>query len=170
MDIRAEQPGDAQGIFELTERAFAPMAYSDGSEAPLVAKLRETGDLTLSLVAVAAGRLLGHVAFSPVRIAGEHLDAAGGGWFGLGPISVEPSLQRRGGGSALVRAGLSHLHENGAAGCALIGDPVYYGRFGFVSDGGLQYGDLPLHLVQWLAFRGAKPRGRLAFAAAFDDG
>ena len=88
MDIRAEQPGDAQGIFELTERAFAPMAYSDGSEAPLVAKLRETGDLTLSLVAVAAGRLIGHVAFSPVRIAGEHLDAAGGGWFGLGPTRL----------------------------------------------------------------------------------
>ena len=100
MLIRREEPRDYESIHQLTTRAFAPMSFSDGAEAPLIDLLRESGDLTISLVAEVRGKLAGHVAFSPVAIDGKR-----DGWFGLGPISVEPERQRQGIGRALVKAG-----------------------------------------------------------------
>ena len=164
-EIRTEAPEDADAIYALTAAAFAPMAFSDGTEAALTRALRIDGDLTLSLVAVNGAEIVGHVAFSPVTIDGI-LD----GWFGLGPVSVRPALQRRGIGTALIRQGLETLKSKNAKGCALIGNPDYYHRFGFQSDGGLTYGDLPVRLVQWVAFGDSPARGALAFAPAFGDG
>ena len=126
MIIRDERPEDVDAIRNLTARAFAGMPYSDGTESAIVDRLREAGTLTLSLVAAMDGAVVGHVAFSPVAISDGSKD-----WFGLGPISVEPQHQREGIGSALVDAGLSRLKALGARGCVLVGDPGYYGRFGF---------------------------------------
>jgi len=108
--------------------------------------------------------LAGHVAFSPVTVAGDT-----GGWYGLGPISVWPELQRKGIGSALIHEGLRNLKELGALGCALIGNPDYYCQFGFVSDGNLQYKGVPDEHVQWLSFNAQHPVGQLVFNAAFGD-
>jgi putative acetyltransferase len=55
-----------------------------------------------------------------------------------------------------------------ALGCVLLGDPGYYGRFGFVSDPGLRYGDAPSRYFQRLAFSLAVPTGEVAFHPAFD--
>jgi putative acetyltransferase len=162
--IRPERPGDEQVIHDLTVAAFAPMSYSDGTEAPIIAKLREDDDLTLSLVAVDDTGIIGHVAFSPVAFGVE----AGGGWFGLGPISVRPDCQRQGIGSALVNEGLAMLRARGARGCVLIGDPRYYGRFGFRSHGRLRYQDVPAEYVQFLSFDGTTPSGDVIFAPAFE--
>ncbi len=162
--IRDERPGDAAAIHTLTAEAFAPMPYSDGTEAPIVDALRAEGDLTLSLVAVAGeDGIVGHVAFSPVRIDGRH-----GGWYGLGPLSVRPGHQRRGIGSRLVRDGLTRLRGMGAKGCALIGDPAYYGRFGFEGDRGLAYRGIAPAYVQQRALDGGTVSGTLAFASAFE--
>ncbi len=120
MKIRAETPSDYETIYRLTKAAFDPMPFSDGTEADAITVLREDGDLTLSLVATGDAGLLGHIAFSPVFVDG-HRD----GWFGLGPVSVWPHLQRTGIGSALVKEGLSRLRQMRADGCVLIGDPRY---------------------------------------------
>lgn len=104
MQIRPEQPGDETAIQTLTAKAFAPMAFADGTEQDVIHDLRRDGDLTISLVALNNGQLVGHVAFSPVTIDGRH-----DGWFGLGPVSVAPTLQRTGIGTTLINTGLSML-------------------------------------------------------------
>ena len=161
--IRDERPGDEGGIHDLTVAAFAPIPYSDGSETRIIAGLRADGDLAVSQVAVEGDEILGHVAFSPVVVAG-----CGTGWYGLGPISVRPSRQRQGIGSRLVEEGLSVLRARGATGCVLVGDPDYYRRFGFRSDGSLRYRDIPLEYVQFLSFGAERPAGALTFSPAFE--
>jgi len=68
MEIRPETPQDIFAIRELTEAAFAPMPYSDGSEAQIIDRLREEGNLTHSLVTLDQDQVLAHIAFSPVTI------------------------------------------------------------------------------------------------------
>jgi putative acetyltransferase len=162
--IRDEHPEDHTAIHALTTAAFAPMPFSDGTEPDVITALRASGDLTLSLVAETFGIVAGHVAFSPATIAGIH-----DGWFALGPIAVKPVLQRQGIGRTLIGAGLGRLQMLQAKGCVLIGDPRYYGQFGFQGDGRLQHGGLDPALVQWVAFTGQPvPSGTLGFAPAFD--
>lgn len=162
--LRTERPGDADAIRSLTRRAFEPKAFSDGTEPAVIDRLRASGELVLSLVAERADAIVGHVAFSAAAIG----DSGESGWYALGPISVEPALQRTGIGTALIEAGASRLHEDGARGLVLVGDPAYYARLGFVSDGRLAHGDLPGRLVQHRAFGRPPPRGELRFADAFE--
>lgn len=164
MEIRNENIEEHDAIYKLTEVAFAPKSFSDGSEPKIISDLRACGDLTLSLVASEGGVLLGHVAFSPVSVG-----TVSSGWFGLGPISVLPEMQGKGIGSALIKEGLRILQNNGANGCALIGDPNYYSRFGFIADGNVHYQDLPDSHVQWFSFSDEKPEGYLTFSPAFGD-
>lgn len=130
MQIRPERPDDCEAIHRLTRTAFAPMPFSRGDEADCVAKLRNDGDLALSLVATEGPQIVGHIAFSPAFLNEEFC-----GWYGLGPVSVWPHLQRRGIGRALIEYGLAELKRKDAFGCVLIGDPAYYSRFGFIGDG-----------------------------------
>lgn len=163
MLIRNERPGDEDAIHDLTLAAFEPMAFSDGTEAAIVESLRKSGDLTVSLVAEEDGAIVGHIALSPVTIDGIHDH-----WFGLGPISVQPEIQRQGIGKALILKGLELLVERGACGCALIGNPEIYSRVGFESDGRLSYGTLDGRYVQRIVFSGPAPHGELKFASAFE--
>jgi putative acetyltransferase len=162
--IRNERPGDEDAIHNLTLAAFEPMAFSDGSEAPIIKSLRTSGDLTLSLVVEENGTIIGHIAFSPVTIDGIHNN-----WFGLGPVSVRPERQRQGIGKALILSGLEMLKERGACGCALIGSPEIYSRVGFESDGRLSYRNLDSSYVQRIVFSGFAPQGELKFAPAFES-
>jgi len=162
--IEPERPGDATAIGQLTTTAFAPMPFSDGDEARVIDALREAGALTISLVAIAAdGELVGHVAFSPVRIDGQE-----GDWYGLGPVSVAPGLQGRGVGSALILDGLDRLRALKAGGCVLLGDPNYYRRFGFVSDPVLTYQGKPNRYFQHLVLAAPGRAGDVSFHPAFD--
>jgi len=163
MLIREERASDDAAIHDLTVRAFRPMSYSDGTEASIIRLLRHSGHLALSLVAEDDGAIIGHVAFSPIAIG--DLDH----WFGLGPIAVEPDRQRMGIGSALILTGLDVLKERGAAGIALIGDPAFYNRLGFESDGLLAYKDIDRRYVQRLVFSGPSPKGEIRFADAFEQ-
>jgi len=164
MIVRDERPSDIEQIDALTTRAFEPMPFSSGSEAGIIRSLRESRDLTVSLVAEDNGVVVGHVAFSPITVDGVHE-----GWFGLGPLSVEPDRQREGIGRILVQRGLEAMSQRGARGVALIGDPRLYCRFGFESDGLLTYKNLDTGLVQRIILCGAGPQGELRFAASFED-
>ncbi len=160
--IRPEREGDEDAIYDLTAQAFETMPFSSGSEPAIIHALRASGDLALSLIAEQDGRIVGHVAFSPVTI-----DGVFDGWFGLGPISVLPEVQRQGIGKRLIREGLDQLKGRHAKGCALIGAPEVYRGSGFTNDGSLVYEGVDANYVQWIAFAGERPSGHLGFAPAF---
>ena len=161
MRIRDEEAGDVAAIAELVREAFASAEHSSGTEAAIVSGLRAAGALTVSLVAVQDEAIVGHIAISPVRIAGA------AGWFGLGPLSVRPACQGRGIGGALIEAALDRLKRQAAAGCVVLGDPGYYGRFGFVHRPGLSYPDIPPPYLQALSFGRAMPEGEVSYHEAF---
>ena len=163
MKITVERPSDASAIRRVTEMAFRRAQHSNGTEAGIVEALRAAGALSVSLVAIEADDVVGHAAFSPVSIHG-----AAGGWYGLGPVSVTPELQRRGIGQALIREGLARLKSMGAHGCVVLGDPAYYGRFGFANDPDLYYGDVKQGYFQRLVFFGASPKGEVRYQPGFD--
>lgn len=160
--IRDESPDDRGAIAALTIAAFAPLAISSHTEHFIVDALRAAGALSLLLVAEVDGRLVGHVAFSPLTIS----DGTAG-WYGLGPVSVLPACQRMGIGSALVRAGLTRLKAMGAGGSCLVGHPAYYRRFGFDNVGGLGLPGVPAEVFFALSFDGRLPQGTVSFHAGF---
>jgi putative acetyltransferase len=163
IDIRAEKPEDAEAIRTITKAAFAEALHSSGTEAAIVDALRAAGALTVSLVAVQNGEVVGHIAFSPITVSPKAK-----GWFGLGPVSVRPDRQGIGIGRALVRDGLSRLRVLNAAGCVVLGDPRYYGRFGFANDADLRYGGAPPEYFQRISFAGASPKGEVTYHPGFD--
>lgn len=120
VEIRGENPGDIAGI-----RSVVGAAFPTDAESRLVDALREAGELTLSLVAVDTGRIVGHVAFSPVTLDGAVIG------LGLAPVAVEASARRRGIASRLIRVGLDRCQPPDCRFLVVLGDPAFYTRFGF---------------------------------------
>ena len=113
--IHPERTADWAAIGDLLRAAFG-----GGEEAALVAALRRDGDLDLSLVAHHQGTILGHVALSPVAAPFPAL--------ALAPVAILPAMQKRGLGGALIRAAQALRPDHTII---VLGDPAYYGRFGF---------------------------------------
>lgn len=162
IEIRDERPEDVQAIRGVTTAAFRLNSHASGTEAAIIDALRRADALKLSLVAVIDNKLVGHIAFSPVTIAGRHA-----GWFGLGPVSVKPDLHGQGIGSALINQGLLRLRQEEAKGCVVLGDPAFYRRFGFENDPALHYEDAPAEYFMALAFYDTKPSGKITFHEGF---
>lgn len=160
--IRAEVATDADAIGLLTQLAFAPVVHSSGTEQFIVAALRRADRLAISLVATSGLELIGHVAISPVILSTKE-----SGWYGLGPLSVHPRWQKQGIGSALVHAALARMRELQIRGCVVLGDPVYYARFGFKTWPGLSLPDVPAEYFQALTFGCDVPRAEVSYHAAF---
>jgi putative acetyltransferase len=161
--IRDEKPLDVESITHVTIAAFKDHPISHQTEHFIVAALRVAGALSLSLVAEVGGEVVGHAAFSPIAISDGSQ-----GWYGVGPVSVLPELQRKGIGSALMREGLSRLKVSGAKGCMLVGDPAYYARFGFKNRPELIHEGIPQQFFQVLGFGDDAPRGTVKFHKAFE--
>ena len=160
--IRPEEPRDHAAIGVVTQAAFADAPHSDGSEVRIIERLRADGDLALSLVAEDCDRIVGHVAISPVEISDGSV-----GWYGLGPIAVLPSLQRQKIGSRSMQRAIADMRMQGARGLVLLGDPVYYARFGFEHDPALRYPGPPPEYFQRLVVAGDAPSGDVRYARAF---
>jgi putative acetyltransferase len=124
LQVRPEAPSDAGTIREVLGAAFARP-----QEARLVDALRERVRPYVGLVAVADGRVIGHVAFSAAIL---HCYGAEFGIVALGPMAVQPARQRHGVGSALVREGLAACRRLGQDVVVVVGHPAFYPRFGFV--------------------------------------
>ena len=165
MILRSERPQDAEAIRRLTQAAFAAAPHASGTEAAIIDALRRDGQLSLSLVADEAEGIIGHLCFSPVRIAGQDC-----GWFGLGPVSVAPDRQNQGIGSTLIREGLSRLRNMAANGCVVLGDPGYYARFGFTHAPGLTFDGAPPEYFLQGTFSGSTPFGPVTYHPAFHQG
>ena len=119
--IRENVPADARAIESLY-----PLAFPDEDLLPLVRKLLRDSMNTLSLVAVSGSEIAGNVIFTHCTLDDGKVRAAL-----LAPLAVLPDHQRQGTGSALVRAGLERLREDGIQAVYVLGDPAYYRRLGF---------------------------------------
>ncbi|WP_401743023.1 GNAT family N-acetyltransferase [Stenotrophomonas geniculata] len=161
--IRAEAIDDHATLHALTEAAFRDAAHSSHTEQFIVAALRARGELSVSLVAEMDGKVIGHVAVSPVTISDGST-----GWFGLGPISVLPAWQGQGIGAALMHAALEALRQQDAHGCVLLGEPAYYGRFGFRAEPGLVLPGVPAEYFQALCLQPTLPQGEVQYSPAFE--
>lgn len=165
MNIRTESPADFPTIRNILKAAFATEPHSRQTEHLIVEELRKAGAMTIGLVAEEDGVVVGHIAFSPAKIDGKDC-----GWFMLGPVAVEPSHQKRGIGGALIREGLRQLRALGAKGCALVGHPAYYGRFGFAHVVSLGMEGVPPEVFFALPMDGQVPRGVVTIHPAFFAG
>ncbi|HEY0887371.1 MAG TPA: N-acetyltransferase [Ramlibacter sp.] len=161
--IRNETSTDERAIADVIVAAFETLPISRHTEQFIVEALRAASALTVSLVAELDGRVVGHVAFSPVQISDGTTR-----WYGLGPVSVLPQYQRRGIGQALIRQGLSRLEALQARGCCLVGHPGYYRRFGFQNAIDLVHEGVPPEVFFVLAFDGHVPHGTVTFHQAFN--
>lgn len=120
MRTHSEKSGD-----EAAVRAVVAAAFGRAGEARLVDDLRGAGDLVVSLVARSGGTISGYCALSRMP--------APAGALALAPLAVLPAWQRRGIGTALVRAALTQARDGGWHLVFVLGDPVFYGRFGFAA-------------------------------------
>lgn len=160
--IRPETEADVEAIRDVTVAAFKTLDISNQTEHLIIETLRAANALTISLIAEIDGRVVGHIAFSPVTLSDDTED-----WYGLGPLSVLPEYQRQGIGKALVREGLQRLEDLGARGCCLVGHPDYYGKFGFENPPGLVFEGVPPEAFFSLSFDGHVPQGIVTFHEAF---
>lgn len=160
--IRDETHDDVCAITEVTIAAFKTLDISGHTEQFIIEALRSAGALTLSLVAEVDGRVVAHIAFSPVTISDGTKN-----WYGLGPVSVLPEYQRRGIGKALIQEGLSRLRKLNAKGCCLVGHPQYYKKFGFENVAGLVLEGVPQEVFFALSFDGRFPHGNVTFHEGF---
>ncbi|MEL6765990.1 MAG: N-acetyltransferase [Pseudomonadota bacterium] len=100
--------------------------FPDEDLRPLVAALLALDRGCLSLVALESGTPVAHIAFTRCGTTpGESTGAL------LGPLAVAPGHQRQGRGTAILKSGLDLLAEQGVRQIFVLGDPGYYGRFGF---------------------------------------
>ncbi len=162
IQVRDENNGDVEKIHRVTELAFRDAPHTDHTEQLIVKALRRAGALVISQVATSNGEVIGHVAISPVNISDGSAN-----WFGLGPISVLPEYQGEGVGSRLMESALADLKEKGAAGCVVLGDPGYYGRFGFQVVDRLVFPGVPAEYFQALSFDDDFPQGEVTYHEAF---
>jgi putative acetyltransferase len=160
--IRNETDADVGTITEVTIAAFKTLAISNHTEQFIIEALRAAKALTVSLVAEVNGRVIGHIAFSPVTISDGTRN-----WYGLGPVSVLPEYQRKGVGKALIQEGLSRLKDLNAHGCCLVGHPDYYRKFGFKNMPGLVHEGVPQEVFFALSFDGHTPQGTVTFHEGF---
>ena len=162
MIIRKETTSDFDVITEITIAAFKTLEVSNQTEQFIIKALRAADALTLSLVAEIEGQVVGHISFSPVTISDGSKE-----WYGLGPVSVLPDFQKQGIGKSLINEGLSQLKDMGGQGCALVGDPNFYKRFGFRNYPQLLLEGVPPEFFLVLPFSEIVPNGNVVFHEAF---
>ena len=157
LTIRPTTSADTPALEALYAAAFA-----EEDLVPLVRALMAQAYGVISLVAEEGGAVAGHVAFTMCGIEGQDVRAAL-----LGPLCAAPDRQGRGIGSVLVQAGLERLRADGVSAVLVLGDPAYYGRFGFAAGHAIAapYDLPPEYAAGWQALsldaNKPLPQGRL---------
>lgn len=160
--IRPAEAGDRQAI-----RALLDAAFGGPAEGELVERLVAVGDVVLELVATHETEIVGHVLFSRLRVEadGATFDAVA-----LAPLAAVPSSQRTGIGKTLVENAHHMLEEAGEKLSVVLGDPAYYGRFGYTHERAQKFeSDYQCDALQALAWDEAPESGKLVYAPAFSS-
>jgi len=162
MGVRLEESADRSALYAIYSAAFGQLA-----EADLVQNMREDGDLILSLIAY-AGEPAGHIAYSRLILHETPSIRAAV----LAPLAVAPSFQKRGIGAALVQESLKRLADQGYDLVLVLGEPHYYGRFGFMPRLAERLKtpyDGPYLQGLALSDKGKDARGSVSYAQAFAE-
>lgn len=160
MSIRAATPRDREAIRLVEEHAFGQQA-----EAGLVDALVAEGDAVVELVAEEDGDVVGHILFSRLYVqnGGKTVPAVA-----LAPLAVEPDFHGTGIGGALIREAHIRLKDGGETLAVVLGDPAYYGRFGYTHERAAKFeSDYQCEALQALAWGDAPETGELVYASAF---
>jgi putative acetyltransferase len=155
--IRPEKPSDYAAIHALHSAAFG-----SSLEAELIGRLRADGDAVIALVAVDDDQLTGHVMLSRMRSPPRAL--------GLGPVAVRLGHRRQGIGARLIEKGIAPAKAGPWDIVFVVGDPAYYGRFGFRADDATRFGSAysgPHFMVLALTPNARTMAGPAEYAAAF---
>jgi putative acetyltransferase len=128
LEIRVSRRDDLAAIESLY-----PQAFPDEDLLPLVGELLNDASASISLVGTVDARIVGHVIFTKCGVAGTRITA-----MLLGPLAVAKAWQRQGVGSAIVHAGLRRLEDADVNRVYVLGDPGYYGRFGFMTESSVE--------------------------------
>ncbi len=156
--LRLATEADRPAIAELNTRAFGRP-----DEARIVADLEKAGDVLLQVVAEEDRRIVGHILFYPMGVRGKL------GGAGLGPMSVDPAVQRSGIGSQLIKTGLGIMRESGVPIVFVLGHDTYYPKFGFSVEAAEAF-ECRYKGPHFMALRmrfGPPMSGELIFPAAF---
>ncbi len=156
--IRIMVQADKPAVQDLTTRAFG-----QPDEAEIITKLENAGQVLLQLVAEMDGQIVGHILFYPIGVFGKLSTA------GLGPMSVDPWVQKEGIGKSLVNTGLRLMMESGASIVFVLGHEWFYPKLGFTVEATADF-STPLKGPHFMANRlrfGPPMSGRLIFPDAF---
>lgn len=131
MHIRTVAPGEGEAVRRLVTEAFLTAEHADGTEGELVGRLRSSPDFLPGYEIAAEDRdgLIGHAMMTRGAVPSADGDLP---VLVLAPVSVALSHRRKGVGAELVETLLAKGRQDGWAGAVVLGDPAYYGRFGFV--------------------------------------
>jgi predicted N-acetyltransferase YhbS len=131
--IRQEKPSDFQEIYDLVKAAFQTAQVSNGDEQDYVNKLRANGSYIpeLALVAEEDAKLVGHIMLTKTNVMTESSKFEA---LLLAPLSVALEYRKRGIGSNLVNEGFRLAKHLGYTAVFVVGNPAFYGRFGFKSS------------------------------------
>lgn len=154
--VRPSRDTDAALILDVVEDAFNSPEHHAKEEVDIV---RSTWTACqpprlLEFVAEDGRNVVGHVMAAPGTLgwtAGPHSHQV----LGIAPLSVATERQGQGIGSALMRAVIERADTEGVPLLVILGDPAYYGRFGFEAAWplGLSYGPTGKHSPHFMARR-----------------
>lgn len=123
--LRQEKASDAAAREALLDAAYGPVRFTKPSHRLREGRAPASG---LSFVAVEDDRVIGSVRLWEVAAGADRSALL------LGPLAVRPDSRKRGIGGALMRHALRIAGKRGHAAVLLVGDPAYYGRFGFSAE------------------------------------
>jgi putative acetyltransferase len=164
--IRTFRPDDGAAVLAVVADAFSGPGHDGSEEVDIVRRTWECvapGD-RLELVATDGDAVVGHLAAAPGTLDGHRTDVAG-----VAPVCVAPSHQRQGVGTIMMRELIRRAEASGWPVLVVLGDPAYYGRFGFGPAGprGLWYApvgrDDPHFQARLLANDDAARRGEFGY-------
>ncbi|MCZ8148053.1 MAG: N-acetyltransferase [Roseomonas sp.] len=163
--VRSGRSGDHPQLAALYAAAFP-----NEDLLPLVDAMLVSGDCLASLVAIEGGSVVGHVLLTGCSVPPDTRRLAL-----LGPLAVLPASQRRGIGTALVHDALRRLAAANVTRIFVLGDPAYYGRFGFAPERDVEPA-LPVSPAWRIAWQslslpgvGAVPPGTLSVPSPWHD-